>query len=702
MTFSHVLLLFYDRSPAPVPFLARRAETRLRGGLTLIELMVAMAVTLLLMGAVVSLFGFLGDTISNSKSDIEMLDRLRQASELLQTDLTRLTLQPGPPQGGREQDGFLEWVEGGHLDDQTATSVPNVKDMLHFTIRSRDEPLTGKIDTSLVPIGGDSDNPASAQNVGVSSGSSVSAGTGGSLTNVVTAPGYNPGFSGRSRLGEVIWFVTVDPKTELGRLHRYQLLVAAGADLSQVVSGDVDGNGIDDLAEFASRNDVSARLINSGAAVVANSLEALAQRVNRRAHQDGVGFVPFYSFADTAVYPTELDVAKTLFMLDPSTYTDDMEELLLSRLRETIVLDNVSEFDVKAWDAGTPVGEPGTITLLDDDFSGTTLGQTYQSRLRRGDSGWKKGGAYGPSKWTDSGGKLSNSGGSTCSVHVHCRQRQNEATVAQVISGFACTGDKILLSFDYTMADPNERLYVHLWGYVENANPSSGSTWMMNLGASNGNTWESSGAVFDQYNLGKPPNGSFVPPAGVGHNAAVILTGGSGTYEGTFDLGEFTNAPNTLADYDYLVIGFARNERGYGNTSALTIDNLKLLATAEVPSGAFGDYVDLGGEALCLPAPGAPVPPTLNHSGFTPGLIADDTTPATYDSWSAAYVSAAADGYDNDAVGNPGYGIVDDLGEATATRAPYPVPLQGIQVRLSVETPSKTKRTVTIRQRFDN
>jgi hypothetical protein len=106
---------------------------------------------------------------------------------------------------------------------------------------------------------------------------------------------------------------------------------------------------------------------------------------------------------------------------------------------------------------------------------------------------------------------------------------------------------------------------------------------MMNLGASNGNAWESSGAVFDQHNLGKP-DGAFVSPAGLGSDAAAILTGGSGTFSVNFDISGFGTAPNTVAGYDYIVLGFARNEPGNGSTSALTIDNVNLSAVVPEPS----------------------------------------------------------------------------------------------------------------------
>jgi hypothetical protein len=139
--------------------------------------------------------------------------------------------------------------------------------------------------------------------------------------------------------------------------------------------------------------------------------------------------------------------------------------------------------------------------------------------------------------------------------------------------------DQLKLSFDYTTAEATEKLYVHLWGYV---NVSSGpTTSMMNLGATSGNAWESSGSAMTAYNLGKP-NGAFTgTTAGGGSDAAVLLTGSTGAqhYRGIFDLSAFTTAPNSVAGYDYLVLGFTRNTGG--TAPAVTISNVVL---QEVPT----------------------------------------------------------------------------------------------------------------------
>ena len=227
-----------------------------------------------------------------------------------------------------------------------------------------------------------------------------------------------------------------------------------------------------------------------------------------------------------------------------------------------------------------PLTARANLVLIQDDFSAASL---TNGGLVRDSVGWKKGS---PQTWAIVGGQLTNAGGSTHSNDTQ-RQRENEGAVGQIVDVSTIAGlgaaDFLTVSFDYTMADPGESLYVHLWGYVENATASTPTTSTMNLGASNGNAWESSGATFDQYNLGKP-DGVFTGTSGAGSDAAAIVTGGSGSFSTTFDLSAFATAPNTVAGYDYIVLGFARNEPGDGSTSALTLDNIFLTSVPEPSS----------------------------------------------------------------------------------------------------------------------
>ena len=130
---------------------------------------------------------------------------------------------------------------------------------------------------------------------------------------------------------------------------------------------------------------------------------------------------------------------------------------------------------------------------------------------------------------------------------------------------------QLTLSFDYTTGDAAEKLFVHLWGCVD-LDPSQNPE-IMNLGAGSGNAWvEVSSEVMEVYNLGRP-DGTFTGSAGSASDAAVSgLTGsvGAQAYSNTFDLSTFTTAPDAVTDYDYIVLGFAR-EVG-GTTIAVGLD----------------------------------------------------------------------------------------------------------------------------------
>ena len=124
-----------------------RADGTRADGFTLVELLVSLCVSLLLLGGVVSLFGFLGDSVNASRSDAEMLQNLRHASYQLHDDLANLTVRPDPENATTTEPGFFEYVEGPHRDadyytrpeDATYTRDTGLggddDDVLHFTIQ---------------------------------------------------------------------------------------------------------------------------------------------------------------------------------------------------------------------------------------------------------------------------------------------------------------------------------------------------------------------------------------------------------------------------------------------------------------------------------------------------------------------------------------------------------------------------------------
>ena len=83
-----------------------------RTAVTLIEMLVATAVTLLLVGMVVSIFGVLSDRVSDARAMIEIADRVRATKQRLQQDLQGITVTMLPPRRPEDDEGYFEGKEG--------------------------------------------------------------------------------------------------------------------------------------------------------------------------------------------------------------------------------------------------------------------------------------------------------------------------------------------------------------------------------------------------------------------------------------------------------------------------------------------------------------------------------------------------------------------------------------------------------------
>lgn len=117
-----------------------------RTGITLVEMLVALAVTLIMMAAVVTVFGLVGDSISSSRAVIEQSERLRSVRNRLQDDLAGITVTMDPPRKPENDEGYFEYVEGAQTDIPGArpSIMGDTDDVLCFTIRSSGEPFIGR------------------------------------------------------------------------------------------------------------------------------------------------------------------------------------------------------------------------------------------------------------------------------------------------------------------------------------------------------------------------------------------------------------------------------------------------------------------------------------------------------------------------------------------------------------------------------
>jgi type II secretory pathway component PulJ len=216
-----------------------------RSGYTLVEILVATTLTLMLMTAVVTVFGGVGDGISKSRRALEQFDRLRTAAQQLRLDLQGVTVTlDGRAARPEENRGYFEYIENGQaglqaVNSDLSGSPPDVtvspqgyinRDILMFTTRNAIRPFVGQYALSVDP-----NNPATIQ----------------------------------SDVAEVAWFLRGNT------LHRRVLLVAPG------VAQNANFATLP-AATFFQNNDISVRLVNGQ--LVPNSLGDLTKRENRFAH----------------------------------------------------------------------------------------------------------------------------------------------------------------------------------------------------------------------------------------------------------------------------------------------------------------------------------------------------------------------------------------------------------------------------------
>lgn len=291
-----------------------------RSGMTLVEMLVATTMTLIIMGIVAQLFGFLALTLSRSRDTISMSSDARSVANLLRRDLTGLTVKTVPSTPADGDSGYLEIIEGSAATDQPAgfsQLTGDCDDVLMLTTRSLDQPFVGKF-SSLGSI--------------------------------------------ESPVAEVAWYCRQSPaayQTQaagsiLYTLYRRQLLV-----MDYVGQTPFESSTDNSLANSALPNtDYDLSLRADGTSLRPNSLSDLTRRECRFMHNlSGV--------TSKTVFPYNATV-NNLAAYGPLTGT---------RQGEDIVLTNVLAFDIRVFDPRAPLNDTG-VTAVDPGDPGYSSGSS--------------------------------------------------------------------------------------------------------------------------------------------------------------------------------------------------------------------------------------------------------------------------------------------------------------------------------------
>lgn len=300
-------------------------------GMTLVEMLIAMTITLIMMGVVAQLFAMMGGGIQGNRNKTELYSRMRTASERLKMDLAGLTARLTPPLDPGLNRGFFEYIEGQETDSVTFGAqrlglyavLAGTSKMITTPINvlDSDDRMLGDVDDVLLFT---------------------------TRTTDVAFTGYHDGGVIESPVAEVVWYCKAVPGTFNPRtfnLYRRQRLVmahpakaAAEGGLFSVVPN-VEPLATTSWGALLERTDISCRIQNGYA--IPNSLGDLTKRENR--------------FCRLGASPYNFDPSNSYL-----TFSGN-------RMGEDVILTNCIGFDVRILNTAAGVSVVGDVAVTSGD-----------------------------------------------------------------------------------------------------------------------------------------------------------------------------------------------------------------------------------------------------------------------------------------------------------------------------------------------
>ena len=362
-----------------------------RRGFTLVEMLIAMALTLIMVYAIAEFYAYVGDTVRDGRAMIEMGGQLRAASQRLKRDLDSVSVRVVPWTDDGANSGYFEYFEGPHSDRYPLRAL-NSSGVVVAGTAIEDE--TGGVPTF---------NASNGTNL-IGDGDDILAFTIRSGAEPFQGRRFEPGVTdtfASSRYAEVIWwtgFKDVDGDStydadEPRYLFRRQLIILPNLGFvydKEYETYDLARAGLVD--DYYPENDVAAKIVACPSSAdpmktvyrfSAVALHELTRRDNRFGH----------------LATGALDL--TAGSLNPEFWL-----LSGSREGEDVMLSNLLAFDVKAYDPHVPMraDSSSTVALTPDDigYYDSSTPTTVVSRGAYMDLNWDKSDTqFGPdADWT--------------------------------------------------------------------------------------------------------------------------------------------------------------------------------------------------------------------------------------------------------------------------------------------------------------